>query len=64
MQAEISHFVLIAAALCAVFLSLPTLLGSKKQSTAFRSSLEAGFRHYFCRFKFCSDHADLGIFNE
>ena len=32
MQAEISHFVLIAAALCAVFLSLPTLLGSKSRA--------------------------------
>lgn len=35
MQAEISHFVLIAAALCAVFLSLPTLLGSKSRAPLF-----------------------------
>ena len=35
MQAEISHFVLIAAALCAVFLSLPTLLGSKRRAPLF-----------------------------
>ena len=35
MQAEISHFVLIAAALCAVFLSLPPLLGSKSRAPLF-----------------------------
>ena len=35
MQAEISHFVLIAAALCAVFLSMPTLLGSKSRAPLF-----------------------------